>query len=268
MPADLPTAARFNGIARLYGQAAYGRFARAKVCVIGLGGVGSWAAEALARSGVGSLTLIDLDDICLSNTNRQLHALDGNYGRPKVVAMAERLRRINPDLSVAPVEAFVTATTLALLDEPFDAILDAIDHVAAKCALLHHCRQRRYFVVSVGAAGGRIDPTAIQIKDLSRTAHDALLATVRRRLRREHGFPTNPKRSFGIPAVFSTEQPRYPQGDGSTGPRRPGGESALGLDCGGGLGASMCVTAAFGLAAAARVMERLGREEPQGTPGD
>lgn len=259
---------RFSGIARLYGAAALERLRAASVCVIGVGGVGSWAAEALVRSGVGRLTLIDFDDICLTNTNRQLHALDGCYGQAKVAAMAERLQRINPALVVTTVQDFVTPTTLHYLDGGFDFVLDACDTLAAKCALLNHCRRHKIPVITAGAAGGRVDPTAIQVRDLSKTERDPLLASVRKKLRGEYGFPTNPKRSFGIPAVFSLEQPRYSQPDGSVSCQRPkveAGATPFRLDCGGGYGASTCVTATFGFAAVARILDRLTVAAPRPT---
>jgi tRNA A37 threonylcarbamoyladenosine dehydratase len=250
---------RFLGIDRLYGAGTVSRLQRKHVAVIGVGGVGSWAAEALARSGVGRLTLIDADEVCVSNVNRQVHALDGAFGRAKVAVMAERLRAIHPALHVEPIAEFVTLKNLpSLLDAPYDAVIDACDALRVKVGLIAFCRRRKLPIVVSGSAGGRTDPTAITVRDLSRTEHDVLLGRVRKRLRDEYGWTRNPQRYFGVPAVFSRENVRYPQPDGSVCSRRAEALPAAGrLDCGRGLGAAMHVTATFGLVAAARVLERL-----------
>jgi len=251
---------RFAGIDRLYGAGSVARFAAARVAVVGVGGVGSWAAEALARSGIGHLALIDADDICLSNTNRQLHALDGHYGQLKVAAMATRLRAINPQLTVVEVARFLTRDNLeAILEQGLDVVLDACDSFRTKVETIAFCRRRKIPLVVVGSAGGRTDPTRVQVRDLSRTEHDALLALIRRKLRGEFGFPSNPKRYFGVPAVYSLENVRYPQADGSVCGLRPqlGPDAAMKLDCGAGLGAATHVTGAFAFAAVARVIDLL-----------
>ncbi|HET8941355.1 MAG TPA: tRNA threonylcarbamoyladenosine dehydratase [Rudaea sp.] len=250
---------RFAGIERLYGIGTVARLAQRHVCVVGIGGVGSWAAEALARSGVGELTLIDADDVCVSNVNRQSHALDGEFGRPKVDVLGERLRAINPEIRLHALPEFVTTTNLdMLLDRGYDAVIDACDALRVKIEMIAFCKRRKIPIVVSGSAGGRTDPTLIASRDLSRTDHDALLALVRRKLRDEHGWSRSPKRYFGVQAVFSRENVQYPQADGSvcgTRPQSTGG--ALKLDCGGGLGAAMHVTATVGMVAAARVIERL-----------
>ncbi|EQD60009.1 molybdopterin biosynthesis protein, partial [mine drainage metagenome] len=156
------------------------RLATARVAVVGVGGVGSWAAEALARSGVGALRLIDADEVCISNTNRQSHALEGNYGKPKVVVLGARLRAINPDVRLELIERFLTTKQMDLLAD-CDLVLDACDALAVKVALIAHCRRSKQPVVTVGSAGGRIDAARVQVRDLSRTEHDALLALVRKR---------------------------------------------------------------------------------------
>ncbi|HEX5354521.1 MAG TPA: tRNA threonylcarbamoyladenosine dehydratase [Rhodanobacteraceae bacterium] len=249
---------RFDGIERLYGAGSVARLTALHVVVIGLGGVGSWAAEALARSGVGNLTLIDADEVCISNTNRQLHALADTLGKAKVTAMAGRLRRINPALAVEPVERFVTPATLAeLLDHDFDLVLDACDAFRVKVEMAAWCKRRKLASIVCGSAGGRTDPTMIRVRDLSRTEHDALLSLMRRKLRKEFGFPCNRDRYFGVPAVYSLENVRYPQADGSVCGTRPQGTDSPGLDCGGGLGAATHVTAAFGFAAVGRALEIL-----------
>lgn len=251
---------RFSGVDRLYGAGTTIRFAGANVAVVGVGGVGSWAAEALARSGIGRLSLIDADDICLSNTNRQLHALDGQYGQLKVEAMAARLRAINPAIQLDPVARFLMRENLeALLGQGYDVVLDACDSFRTKVEMIAYCRRRKIPLVVVGSAGGRTDPTKIQVRDLSRTEHDAMLALIRRKLRGEFNFPANPKRYFGVAAVYSLENVRYPQPDGSVCGLRPqlGPDAAMKLDCGGGLGAVTHVTGAFAFAAVARVIELL-----------
>ncbi len=251
---------RFAGIDRLYGRGALARFARAHVCVVGVGGVGSWAVEALARSGVGRLTLIDADDLCLSNSNRQLPALDGQFGRAKVAAMAERCRAINPAIGVHEVASFLTPSNMAqLLEGGFDLVLDACDSFRSKVELIAWCRRRKQPVVTVGAAGGRTDPAQVRVRDLSRTEHDAMLSLIRKKLRGEFGFPRNRDRYFGVPAVYSLENVRYPQADGSVCGVRPSldRDAALKLDCGAGLGAATHVTGAFAFAAVGKMIEML-----------
>ena len=198
------------------------RHAAARVAVVGMGGVGSWVVEALVRSGVGHLTLIDADDICVSNTNRQLPALDGQYGRNKAEAMAERCRAINPLVEVDVIPQFLTASNMAdLLDRGFDLVLDACDSFRVKVEMIAWCRRRKLPIVVSGSAGGRTDPTQIRLRDLSRTEHDALLALVRKKLRAEFNFPKNKDRYFGVQAVYSLENVKYPQADGSVCGLRP-----------------------------------------------
>ncbi len=254
---------RFSGMERLYGSATAQAFRRAHVAVVGVGGVGCWAAESLARSGVGAITLIDLDEVCISNTNRQLHALDGTYGKPKVEVMAERLRSINPACEVTPLMQFVTTSNVTtVIDGRFDAVVDAIDSVRHKAALLAHCRRNKLWVICAGGAGGQTDPTQIQVADLSRTSQDPLLAKVRNLLRREYGFSRNAKRRFSIPAIYSTEQLTYPGSDGGVCHEKPGNGPTR-LDCATGFGAASFVTGTFGFIATARVLERLQRKEAQ-----
>src|SRR5690606_2967655 len=205
---------RFAGIDRLYGTGAAARLAGRRVAVVGLGGVGTWVVEALARSAVGHLVLIDADDVCLSNTNRQLHALEGNYGAGKAAVLAARCRAINPGIEVEPVASFLTPSNLeALLDRGFDLVVDACDSFRSKVEMIAWCRRRKLPVLVSGSAGGRTDPTLVRVRDLSRTEHDALLALVRKKLRAEFGFPKNRDRYFGVPAVYSLQNVRYPQAD-------------------------------------------------------
>ena len=249
---------RFAGVERLYGVGSVAAFARAHVCVIGIGGVGSWAAEALARTGVGHLTLIDADEVCVSNTNRQLHALDGEFGKSKVAVIAARARAINPTIKVDALERFLTPSTLdELLDRDYDVVLDACDAFRVKLETIAWCRRRKLPIVSVGSAGGRTDATQIRVRDLSRTEHDAMFSLIRKKLRADFHFPHNPERYFGVSAVYSLQNVQYPQPDGSVcGLRPPDGES-LNLACGGGLGAATHVTGTFAFAAVGKVLEKL-----------
>src|SRR5574343_35122 len=203
---------RFGGVSRLYGNDGAQRLRQANVCVVGIGGVGSWVVEALARTGVGQIATIDLDMVAESNTNRQIHALGDIYGKAKVEAMAERVRGINPDCKVSCIEDFVTPENAAqLLNQGFSVVIDAIDQVRAKAAMIAFCRANKIPIVVAGAAGGQIDPTRIHVSDLAQTVQDPLLAKVRSVLLREYNFPRDGKKKVGIPAVFSTEPLRYPE---------------------------------------------------------
>ena len=243
---------RFGGVERLYGAGALRRAAAAHVVVAGIGGVGSWAAEALARSGIGRLTLIDLDHIAESNINRQIHALDSTLGAAKTTAMAARIAQINPACVLNVVEEFIDERNPATLIPPCDAVLDAIDHVRAKAALIAWCRQAGIRIVTTGAAGGRTDPTRIEVMDLARTTQDALASKVRAQLRKAYGFPREPQKKFGVECVFSPEQARRPASADSCAVDAAF-EAGAGLNCAG-YGSSVTVTASFGFAAAARVL--------------
>lgn len=246
---------RFGGVARLYGAAGAARLNSAHVCVVGIGGVGSWSAEALARSGVGRITLVDLDMVAESNTNRQIHALGEIYGKAKVDAMAERILAINPACQVSCVEDFVTAENLEqILGHDFAVVIDAIDQVRVKAAMIAFCRRQKLPIIIAGAAGGQLDPTQIRVADLTQTIQDPLLAKVRSILRREYGFARDGKKKFGVPAIYSTEPLRYPAMDSSCDTDR----RLAGLNCAG-FGSSVCVTSAFGMAAAAQAIQIITR---------
>ena len=250
---------RFGGIGRLYGADGLTRLRAAHVCVIGIGGVGSWTVEALARSGVGHLTLVDLDEVCVSNINRQLHALNAEIGRAKTEVMAERVRGINPECAVHPaLEFFTEASADALLSTHYDFVVDAIDSLANKCLLIARCRDRKIPLVTCGGAGGRRDPTAVRIADLACTTHDRLLQKVRDRLRKDFGFPRGENR-FGIDAVYSPESPVYPSRDGTVCAQREtdGNGQALRLNCDSGFGTATFVTGTFGFVAAAHVVRKI-----------
>ena len=204
---------RFDRMGRLIGEQNLLRLARAHVLVVGIGGVGSWAAESLVRSGIGIVTLVDFDDVCITNFNRQLHALEGRVGEPKAEVMAERLRQINPAAAIRVLPTFYNQETSAhVLGERPDFVIDAIDCVTSKCHLLATCRERGIGVVSSTGSGGRLDPTRIEVDDFSRTDVDPLARAVRKILRRDYGFPGEDQGLFGISAVFSREAATDPQG--------------------------------------------------------
>lgn len=258
------SARRFAGIDRVYGPGALDRALAAHVVVVGIGGVGSWAAEALARSGVGRITLIDLDHVAISNINRQVHALEATLGAAKVLAMAARIAEINPACQVVTIEEFIDETNVGGLIPACDAVIDAIDNVRAKAALIAHCRQQGIRILTTGGAGGRLDPTQIKVVDLSRTTQDALASKVRARLRKWYGFSRDPKKKFGVECVFSPEQIRRPAGPTVksdavnenicvTDTAGADLDGSAGLACAG-YGSSVAVTAGFGFAAAAKVL--------------
>jgi tRNA A37 threonylcarbamoyladenosine dehydratase len=246
---------RFSGVRRLYGEQGLAKLQAAHVCVVGIGGVGSWAVEALARSAVGKITLIDLDNIAESNVNRQLHAVDGAFGQAKVTAMAERIQLINPACHVHQIEEFITPDNVSeMLTAGFDVVLDAIDDAKAKVAMAAYCKQSKIPLITTGGAGGRLDPTKIKSADLAQVMGDRLLAKVRNQLRRDHGFPKAPNAKklptkFGITAVYSDEPILQPETSCDTQV-----DSITGLNCAG-YGSSVCVTAPFGMAASALTLQ-------------
>ncbi len=241
---------RFGGVGRLVGVAGLERLRAANVCVVGLGGVGSWSVEALARSGVGALTLIDLDDVCVTNVNRQLPALDGQIGRPKAVVLAERVAAINPACRVrALTEYFTAATAEDQLSADFACVVDAIDDVSNKALLIAGCVRRGLPCVTAGGAGGKRDATRLRTGDLGESGGDDLLKQVRKKLRREHGFAGGEGNRYGVRAVWSAERPVFPWADGTcSADPEPG--SNLRLDCASGFGTAAWVTGAFGLVVA------------------
>ncbi|MDR2207995.1 MAG: tRNA threonylcarbamoyladenosine dehydratase [Azoarcus sp.] len=244
---DVDPERRFGGIERLYGPGTTLRFAAARVAVAGIGGVGCWVVEALARSGVGALKLIDPDNLVESNINRQIHALDGTLGQAKVTAMATRIRNIHPQCHVETVEDFLTPENTAALLHGVDLVVDAIDDARTKAAIAAYCRQARLPLLMAGGAGGKTDPRRIRVGDLAHTTQDPLLSRVRARLRREHGFTREPGKKFGIEVVTSDEPVQRPPACGT---------ASHGLSCAG-YGSSMPMTATIGLFIAARALERL-----------
>ena len=249
---------RFGGIIRLYGTTASKKIANAHVLVIGIGGVGSWVAESLARSGIGAISLMDLDDICVTNTNRQVHAMASQIGHSKVATTAARLRDINPEIRVHEVEDFLDRDNIdQYIEQKFSLVVDAIDGTLSKTALIAHCKRQKIALITIGSSGGKKDPTQITFGDLSKTKNDPLLAKVRNNLRRLYGFSRNPKRVFSVEAIYSSEQMTYPDDKGETCQHRgflAGGEK---LDCSSGYGAATMVTASFGLLATSRAIEKI-----------
>ncbi|MBF4988252.1 ThiF family adenylyltransferase [Methylophilus sp. 14] len=247
---------RFSGVRRLYGEQGLAGLQQAHVLVIGIGGVGSWAVEALARNAIGKLTLVDLDNIAESNMNRQIHALDETLGKAKVTAMRERIAAINPLCKVAEVEDFVTPENLAsmLAGQP-DVVVDCMDDTKAKIALAAYCKQQQLPLIMVGSAGGKLDATRIRLADLAHVQGDRMLAKVRNQLRRDHGFPkaSDHKKSakFGIAAVYSDEPVERPEEACET-----SSAGLTGLNCAG-YGSSICVTASAGFVAAQQAIQQL-----------
>jgi tRNA A37 threonylcarbamoyladenosine dehydratase len=250
---------RFTGVARLYGAHCLEHFRHSHVCVAGVGGVGSWAVESLARSGIGRLTLIDADHVAESNINRQLQALTSTLGTAKVQTLSQRLLEIDANCQIQAVEEMLEMDNLTeCIPHDCDYLLDCIDNYRVKAALIAHCKQRRLKLITVGGAGGKRDPGKIRQADLSRTEQDPLLAKTRKQLRQHYAFPQNPKRRFSVPCIYSAEQAR--NDPDCAAPR----DSSL--NCAG-FGSSMAVTATFGLFAAAWVLNSLAEQaNPPDTP--
>ena len=242
---------RFGGIGRLYTPEGLAKLRQSHVCVIGIGGVGSWAVEALARTGIGKITMIDMDDICVTNINRQIHAMTGTVAQLKTEAMKERVERINPECVVEIIDDFISPENIPeYLNRGYDYVLDAIDSVRTKAALIAYCKRNKIKLITTGGAGGQTDPSQIQIADLSKTIQDPLASRVRSLLRKEYNFSQNPKRKFGVDCVFSTQPLIFPKmGEGC--------EVSATMNCANGFGAVTMVTATFGFFAASRLVDKL-----------
>jgi tRNA threonylcarbamoyladenosine dehydratase len=251
---------RETGVLRLFGQDGLKTLKQSHAMVIGIGGVGSWVAEALARNALGNITLVDLDHIAESNLNRQIHALESTLGMSKVIAMQARIKEINPAIRINPIDDFIREDNVENLVSQVDIVIDAIDDVKAKVALISVCKRKAIPLITVGGAGGRLDPTLVKVNDLARISGDRLLAKVRNQLRRDHGFPKAPHKAstqakkFGIDAVYSDEPIQLPEDSCST-------DALTGLQCSG-YGSSVCVTATFGFVAASRAIHRLIHQMP------
>ena len=231
---------RFSGIQRLYGKKEAESLRKSHIFVVGVGGVGCWSVEALARTGIGKLTLVDWDDVCFSNSNRQLQAMTGMAGKAKVDILKERISLINPECEVHAIRDFYTADNAdKLLSGEIDYVVDAIDSLSPKCHLIAECRKKQIPIVVSGSAGGRVDPTRIEVEDLSRTKYDPLLARVRKKLRGEYGFTRYEKKKFKVEAVYSQELPVMPEAC-----EIEEGESRN-LDCRNGYGTATYITGVF-----------------------
>ena len=242
---------RFGGIGRLYTPEGLAKLRQSHICVIGIGGVGSWAVEALARSGIGKITMIDMDDICVTNINRQIHALTSTVATLKTEAMKTRIAEINPECQVEIIDDFISPDNLAdYLNRGYDYVIDAIDSVKTKAALIAYCKRNKIRLITTGGAGGQTDPSQIQITDLSKTIQDPLASKVRALLRKEYHFSQNPKRKFGVDCVFSTHPLIFPKmGEGC--------EISATMNCANGFGAVTIVTATFAFFAVGRVIDKL-----------
>ncbi|HAH07842.1 MAG TPA: tRNA threonylcarbamoyladenosine dehydratase [Elusimicrobia bacterium] len=261
-------ARRFDRFERLVGPKALERLRCSHVLVVGLGGVGSWAAEAVARSGVGRLSVVDFDTVCIRNFNRQLQALSGCIGKPKAPLLAERLRLANPEADIRGIQAFFDKKTCeTLLAEQPDFVVDAIDHVTSKCLLIKTCKDRGIPMVVSTGSGGRLDPSRVRLADLSRTEVDPLAHALRGILRKKHGFPL--RGPFGVLAAYSPEKPLPPHEGFSPNDCKarclcPQGSNGL-QDCGKKhlvVGTAAFVTGAFGLLCASAAIRTLIGQDP------
>jgi tRNA threonylcarbamoyladenosine dehydratase len=245
---------RFAGIGRIYGPEGLEKILNAHVLVIGLGGVGSWVVEALARSGVGAITLVDFDDICVSNFNRQIHAVDTTVGKFKVDAMRDRIHAINKECRVTVInDRFSEETAESILNNTYSYVIDAFDNGFGKSFLISLCKKKKLPIIVLGSVGGKIDPGKIELDDLSRSREDTLLSFVRKKLRGEYGFPSGKDKKFGVPCVFSTEKYVFLE-NGCLVSTRPD-QQLKGLDCGGGMGAITHLSASFAFRAVSHVLK-------------
>lgn len=248
---------RFGGIARLYGQDSLAALQRAHFVVIGLGGVGTWVAEALARTGVGELTLIELDDVCVTNTNRQSHALKSNIGKSKNTIIGARLKDINPEIVIHSIEDFIDQDNMSsLIGKQHHVVIDAMDAAHIKARLIAYCLAIKVRLITVGSSGGKQNPQLITVDDLGRTESDPMLAKIRTQLYRHFNFARDKNRKFRVDAVYSTEQMVYPKPDGSVCMDKQFLQAGVKLDCAGGFGSSVMVTGTFGFIAATKAVER------------
>lgn len=255
MSIDSTYDARFSGIGRLYGIKALEKIKSAHILVIGIGGVGSWVAESLARSGIGGLTLVDLDDVCVTNVNRQVHALSSTVGKFKVEVMKERLLEVQPYCDIDIKQCFFSPKNIdKVFDKHYDYVVDACDDFNNKCHLINHCRKNNIPIIVMGGAGGKVDPLQVRVTDMSFSQNDKLLARIRKILRQEFDFPRN-KEEFGVLSVWSHERAVYPTADGCT-THRPVG-FANNMDCNEGFGSASFVTGSFAFVTASIIIREL-----------
>lgn len=239
---------KFDGIAKLYGEQGAKALLNAHVLIVGLGGVGTWSAEAIARSGIGQITLVDMDEICISNTNRQIHALDGNYGKMKVDALKDRIKLINPDCEVnAIVDFFTKETCEEILNVKYNYVIDSIDSIRNKCLLISQCKKKEIPIITIGGAGGKSDPTKVELTDLNRTYNDRLLLVVRNNLIRFYDFTKHRKQKYHVACVFSSEDATTPENSCDT----------TNLNCATGFGSITHITGLFGFMASGHVINEI-----------
>lgn len=248
--------ARFGGIVRLYGIKGMVKIRQAKILVVGIGGVGSWVAEALARTGIGHMTLVDLDDVCVTNINRQVHAVNGTVGKFKVDVMKERVAEINPFCEIDTKQCFFSPKNLGIIfDKHYDFVIDACDDFTNKCYLIDYCRKNKVPLVVMGGAGGKTDPLQIRVTDMATSANDRLLAKLRKKLRQDFAFPSETAGDFGVWSVWSHERAVYPTADGCVTHKAPG--IAKNMDCSEGFGSASFVTGAFAFATSSLVIREI-----------
>ncbi|HXH30087.1 MAG TPA: tRNA threonylcarbamoyladenosine dehydratase [Bacteriovoracaceae bacterium] len=254
---DYPT--RFSGIGRLFGTRALEKINGSSVLVIGIGGVGSWVAEALARSGLGSMTLVDLDDVCITNINRQIHAVTSTVGQFKVDVMKKRIAEIQPRCRVDTKQCYLSPKSIDdVFDKTYDYVVDACDDFTNKCFLIDYCRKNSIPLIVMGGAGGKVDPLQIRVTDMATSANDRLLARLRKQLRQEFNFPGETEGDFNVLAVWSHERAVYPTADGCLTYKPPG--LAKNMDCEEGFGSASFVTGAFAFAATSVILKQITKD--------
>lgn len=251
--------ARFSGIGRLFGKKGLDKISKSRILVIGIGGVGSWVAESLARTGIGAMTLVDLDDVCITNINRQILATSSTVGQFKVDVMKKRISDIQPRCEVETRQCFFNPKNLeSIFDRQYDYVIDACDDFTNKAYLIDYCRKNKIPLIVMGGAGGKVDPLQIKVTDMSVSSNDRLLARLRKKLRQDFAFPLEHEGDFGILAVWSHERAVYPTADGCLTYKPPG--MAKNMDCEEGFGSASFVTGAFAFAATSAILRDLTKD--------
>jgi tRNA A37 threonylcarbamoyladenosine dehydratase len=259
MSKPLDYESRFGGIGRLYGVKALEKIKSSHVLVIGIGGVGSWVAEALARTGLGHMTLVDLDDVCVTNINRQVHAVSSSVGQFKVDVMKKRVEDIQPFCEVDTKQCYFSPKNLEnIFDKQYDFVIDASDDFTNKCFMIDHCRKNKIPLITIGAAGGKTDPSQIRVTDLSFTSNDKFLSKLRKKLRQDFAFPSEQGGDFGIWCVWSHERAVYPTADGCVTHKPPG--FAKHMDCSEGFGSASFLTGAMAFSATSLLIRELTKD--------
>lgn len=251
----------FKSLENLIGERHLSQRSRVHITIVGVGGIGSWCAEYLARSAIGQITLIDLDDICISNTNRQLHTLQSTIGKSKVLTLKDRLLDINPNLTIHAIEDFLTINNLSTYITSNTIVLDAIDSLSVKCELIDYCLKNKIKLVTTGGAGGKLNPNQIKVSDLSQTYNDPLLLRIRKKLRRSHDFPKAKKIFLGIPTIFSPEIGIKPEEQLTIENEVFCDQSLVAPNCNNGLGTCVTVISTFAAYAAKEVLNLIDNYE-------